>query len=63
MKVDYSPAKIYKITNDLNSNILNGSTCDTLIQKFSASKADAIGNLRKDFILYNLIRGYGFDRF
>ena len=63
MKVDYSQAKIYKITNDFNTDIWIGSTCDALVKKFSVHKADAIRNLRKDCILHNLIREYGFDRF
>ncbi len=35
MKVDYSQAKIYKMTNDANNDIWIGSTCDTLVKKFS----------------------------
>ena len=38
MKEDYSQAKIYKITNDVNNDIWIGSTCDTLIKKFSVHK-------------------------
>ena len=63
MKVDYSQAKIYKITNDVNNDIWIGSTCDTLVKKFSVHKADAIRNFRKDCIIHNLIREHGFDRF
>ena len=63
MKVDYSKAKIYKITNDFNTDIWIGSTCDTLVKKFSVHKAEAIRNLRKDCIIHNLIRENGFDRF
>ncbi len=33
MKVDYSQAKIYKITNDFNTDIWIGSTCDTLVKE------------------------------
>ena len=63
MKIDYSKAKIYKITNDFNTDIWIGSTCDTLVKKFSVHKAEAIRNLRKDCIIHNLIRENGFDRF
>ena len=63
MKVDYSKAKIYKITNDFNNDIWIGTTCDTLVKKFSVHKADAIRNFRKDCIIHNLIREHGFDRF
>ncbi len=32
MKIDYSQAKIYKVTNDFNTDIWIGSTCDTLVK-------------------------------
>ena len=35
MKVDYSQGKIYEITNDYNNDIYVGSTCDTLVKRFS----------------------------
>ncbi len=63
MKVDYSQAKIYKMTNDANNDIWIGSTCDTLVKKFSFHKNDAIRNLSKDCIIHNLIREYGFEKF
>ena len=63
MKVDYSQAKIYKITNDFNNDIWIGTTCDTLIKKFSVHKAEAIRNVRKDCIIQKNIREHGFDRF
>ncbi len=63
MKVDYSQAKIYKITNDFNNDIWIRTTCDTLVKKFSVHKAEAIRNVRKDCIIQNTIREYGFDRF
>ena len=63
MKVDYSQAKIYKITNDFNNDVWIGTTCDTLVQIFIAHKAEAIRNVRKDCIIQNLIKENGFDRF
>ena len=63
MKVDYSQAKVYKITNDFNTDIWIGTTCDTLVKKFSVHKADAIRNFRKNCIIQKLIKEYGFDRF
>ena len=39
MKVDYSQAKIYKITNDFNDDVYIGSTCDTLVKRFSHHKS------------------------
>ena len=63
MKVDYSQAKIYKITNDFNNDIWVGTTCDTIVKKFSVHKAQAIRKYRKDCIIQKLIKEYGFDRF
>ena len=63
MKVDYSQAKVYKITNDFNNDIWIGTTCDTLVKKFSVHKADAIRNFRKNCIIQKLIKEHGFDRF
>ena len=63
MKVDYSQAKIYKITNDFNNDIWIGTTCDSLVKKFSVHKADAIRNFRKDCIIQKLIKEHGFNRF
>ncbi len=63
MKVDYSQAKIYKITNDFNNDVWIGTTCDTLVKKFSVHKAEAIRNVRKECIIQNKIREHGFERF
>ncbi len=35
MKVDYSQAKVYKITNDFNDDVWIGTTCDTIVKKLS----------------------------
>ena len=63
MKVDYSQAKIYQITNDFNNDVWIGTTCDTLVKNFSVHKAEAIRNVRKDCIIQTLIKENGFDRF
>jgi hypothetical protein len=63
MKVDYSQAKIYKITNDYNNDIYVGSTCDTLVKRFSYHKADAIHKQKLHKPLYKLINEIGFERF
>jgi hypothetical protein len=63
MKVDYSQAKVYKITNDFNNDVWIGTTCDSLVKKFSVHKADAIRNFRKNCIIQKLIKEHGFDRF
>ncbi len=35
INVDYSQAKIYKVTDDFNTDIWIGSTCDTSVKKIS----------------------------
>ena len=63
MKVDYSQAKIYKITNDFNDDVYIGSTRDTLIKRFSAHKSSS-NNIKKNSIaLYKSINEFGFERF
>ena len=57
---DFSKSKIYKITNDYNDDIYVGSTCDSLVKRFSAHKSLS---KTKDFPLYNLINEIGFERF
>jgi hypothetical protein len=63
MKVDYSQAKIYKITNDYNDDVYIGSTCDTLVKRFSGHKKSCTNSQKKDRPLYSLINEIGFDRF
>ena len=63
MKVDYSQAKIYKITNDFNDDIYVGSTCDTLVKRFSAHKADFKRECKSQKPLYKLMNEIGFERF
>jgi predicted GIY-YIG superfamily endonuclease len=38
MKLDLTQAKIYKITNDYNDDIYIGSTCNTLVRRYSQHK-------------------------
>ena len=63
MKVDYSQGKIYKITNDYNDDIYIGSTCDTLVKRFSKHKKDINNEEKKHRKLYVLMNEIGFDRF
>ena len=63
MKVDYSKGKIYKITNDFNNDIYVGSTCDTLVKRFSNHKNDSKKERLQEINLYKLINNIGFDRF
>ena len=60
---DYSKGKIYKITNDFNNEIYIGSTCDTLVKRYSKHKSDSKNEDRSNIILYKLINEIGFDRF
>ncbi len=63
MKVDYSKGKIYKITNDYNTEVYVGSTCSTLIKRFSNHKKDSNKDRMKTVKLYILINEIGHDRF
>ena len=60
---DFQKGKIYKITNDYNDEIYIGSTCDTLVKRFSAHKKACNNDKSKHRPLYNLINEIGFDRF
>ena len=61
MKVDYSKSKIYKITNDYNDEVYIGSTCDTLVKRFSGHKSAM--TLKPERKLYRLMNEIGFERF
>ena len=63
MKVDYSKGKIYKITNDYNDDIYVGSTCDSLVKRFSNHKMSSTNEEKKRRKLYVLINEIGFNRF
>ena len=60
--LDFSKGNIYKITNDYNDDIYIGSTCDTLVKRYSSHKYDAKKN-EKQFLLYKLMNEIGFERF
>ena len=63
MMIDYSQAKIYKITNDYNDQVYIGSTCDTLVKRFSYHKKDRTRNRNINRPLYQLMNEIGFERF
>ena len=63
MKVDYSKGKIYKITNDYNTDAYVGSTCDTLCKRFSGHKQSMTKDKTKNSLLYKLMNEIGFNRF
>ncbi len=59
----YFNRKIYKITNDYNYDIYIGSTCDTLVKRFSCHKLEARKEHNKHRPVYKLINDIGFERF
>ena len=59
MKVDYSKGKIYKITNDYNTDAYVGSTCDTLCKRFSGHKQSMTKDKNKNSLLYKLMNEIG----
>ena len=63
MSQDFSKGKIYKITNDYNDDVYVGSTCDTLVKRFSTHKRQINSSLKMNRPLYTLMREIGFDRF
>jgi group I intron endonuclease len=63
MKVDYSKGKIYKITNDFNDDVYIGSTCDTLVKRFSHHKTCMNSERDKSRRIYKLMNEIGFERF
>ncbi len=60
---DYKKGKIYKITNDFNDDIYVGSTCDTLIKRFSSHKRGRTCEHLKHKPLYILMNEIGPERF
>jgi hypothetical protein len=63
MKVDYTKGKIYKITNDFNDEVYIGSTCDTIVKRYSLHRAGCFNKEKKDRPLYTLMNDIGFERF
>ena len=63
MKLDLNQAKIYKITNDYNDDIYIGSTCNSLVRRYSQHKAFSNQEKYQHRPLYKLINDIGFDRF
>ena len=60
---DYKKGKIYKITNDFNDEVYVGSTCDTLIKRFSSHKRGRTSEQLKHKPLYTLMNEIGHERF
>jgi primosomal protein N'' len=63
MSQNFSKGKIYKITNDFNDDVYVGSTCDTLIKRFSAHKYSMRDNTKNSSKFYTFMNEIGFERF
>ena len=63
MKLDLTQGKIYKISNDYNDDIYIGSTCNTLVKRYSQHKAYSKQEKYQPRPLYKLSNDIGFDRF
>ncbi len=60
---NYINGNFYKITNDHNNDVYIGSTCDTIVKRFSCHKLEARKEHNKHRPLYKLINEIGFERF
>ena len=63
MVQDFKKGKIYKITNDYNDDIYVGSTCDTLVRRFSNHKSESKKEKSQNISIYKLMNEIGFERF
>ena len=63
MSQNFQKAKIYKITNDYNDDIYVGSTCDTLVKRFSQHRLAIRYEKNKKRPLYQLMNEIGTGRF
>ena len=63
MPPDYSKGKIYKITNDYNDDVYIGSTCDTLVKRFSSHRNQSKQYDKRNRLLYVLMNDIGVERF
>jgi group I intron endonuclease len=63
MNRDYQKGKIYKITNDYNNDVYVGSTCDTLVKRFSHHKNSIYITAKNNRPLYKLMKEIGRKRF
>jgi len=63
MSQDFKAGKIYKITNDYNDDVYVGSTCDTLVKRFSSHKSNRNSETKKNRPLSMLMNEIGIDRF
>ena len=63
MSQNFKNGKIYKITNNINSEIYVGSTCDILRKRFDTHKLQITQDTKKNRPLYKLMNEFGTDIF
>ena len=63
MSQNFTNCKMYKISNDYNDDIYVGSTCDTLIKRFSYHKRGRNSVKWDNHPLFTLMREIGTERF
>jgi group I intron endonuclease len=63
MSQKFNNGKIYKITNNINSEIYVGSTCDILRKRFNYHKQDRTKKRFTELPLYKLMNELGTDLF
>jgi len=63
MSQDFQNGKIYKITNNINSEVYVGSTCDILRKRFNYHKQDRTKKRFAEIPLYKLMNELGTDLF
>ena len=63
MSQNFNNGKIYKITNNINSEIYVGSTCDILRKRFNTHKLQITQDTKKNRPLYKLMTELGTDIF
>ena len=63
MSQEFSKGKIYKISNDYNEDVYVGSTCDTLIKRFSSHKSNRNCKTKINRPLNVLMNEIGTERF
>ena len=63
MSQDFKNGKIYKITNNINSEVYVGSTCDILRKRFNTHTRQITQESKKNRPLYKLMNELGTDVF
>ena len=59
----YNNSQIYKIVNDINSEVYIGSTCQTILKRFNKHISNCKNESKKHRPLYKLMNEIGKDKF